>query len=191
LNLKRTFSFAFVVTGLLIAAVSCTPIVQISISAAAGTPIESQTSFLGAAMLLAFACLCTVIGVLIYARPVLEGAPAQADTPGGRVAVTLVTLSPLMMFTALPMVHLLIPLWVARRSLGVKPALSNEAKRVLNFQITWTLFAVVGLLLCLVLVGVFLLAALLVLQLAVTLLAAWRVWHGERAVYPMSITFIH
>lgn len=142
-------------------------------------------------MLLAFACLCTVIGILIYARPLFEGVPAQAEAPAGRVAATLVTLSPLVMFTALPMAHLLIPLWVARRSQGVKPGLSIEAKRVLNFQITWTLFAVVGLLLCLVLVGVFLLAALIVLQLAITLRAAWKVWRGERAVYPMSIEFIH
>lgn len=139
-------------------------------------------------MLLAFACLCTLIGVFLLARP-LAGARVEAVTPR-RGLVTLVSLSPLLLFAGVPMIHLLAPLWAARRGLAGDPGLCGASLALLNFQITWTLFTVVALLLCAALVGVLMLPVLLALQLWATLRGARQAWRGGDVRYPLSLDLI-
>ncbi len=139
-------------------------------------------------MLLAFACLCTLIGVFVLARP-LAGARVEAPAPHRRL-VALVSLSPLLVFAGVPMIHLLAPLWAARRSRDSDPGLCGASLALLNFQITWTLFTVVALLLCAALVGVIMLPVLLALQLGATLRGARQAWLGREVRYPLSLDLI-
>lgn len=186
-GLKKYFAYAFILTGMMIAVVSCAPVIRIPVT---GATIETfgRFSFLGAAMLLAFASLATLIGVLMVAKTNPLPPRAEDERPVTRMPATLLNLSPLVLFAGIPMAHLLIPLWIMRRAR--EPALANEAARVLDFQITWTLFAVVGLILCMVLVGVFLLAVLLGMQLIVSLRAARHTWLGRQSHFPMSLVLV-
>ncbi len=187
--MKKTFAFAFVLAGLLVSTVSCTPIVRVAVQAATGTTIASQSSFIGATMLLAFACLCTLIGIIILAKP-LSADPATEGEPAARGAATAVNLSPLLIFVGIPMAHLLVPLWVARRSHDKNARLFGIARQLLNFQITWTLFVVVALLLSIAIVGILMLPLLLAFQLFVCVRAAWHTWHGDTPRYPISLDLI-
>lgn len=175
--------------GLLVSVVSCTPIVRATIDAASGDPVGSDSSFLGALMLLAFACLCTLVGVFLVARPLIG--LALAKTPAAtRSALTWLHLSPLLVLLGLPMVHLLVPLWVARRFAARQPALAGQARALLNFQMTWTLFLVVALMLSVMVVGLLLVPLLLVFQVTVCLRAAWQAWHGRSIGYPLGVELI-
>lgn len=188
--MKKSFALAFIVIGLLLSMVSCTPIVRLSVHSGAGGSFEGQTSFLIAAMLLAFASLCTAIGALLLSRSWRVGNVGNDVSPARRGTTVAVAASPLLLFLGIPMVHLLVPLVALGRSRGSHPALAMEARRVLNFQLTWTLFVVVGLILCVVLVGLVILAALMIFQLVVSVRAARAAWRGETASYPLSVAFI-
>ncbi|MCZ7598127.1 MAG: DUF4870 domain-containing protein [Gammaproteobacteria bacterium] len=188
--MKKSFALAFIVVGLLLSMVSCTPIVRVSVSGGAGGAFEGQTSFLIAAMLLAFACLCTAIGALLLSRSWRVAGIGSDASPSGRGARVGVAAAPLLLLLGIPMVHLLVPLVALGRSRDSHPALALEAKRVLNFQLTRTMFVVVGLILCVVLVGVLILAALMIFQLVVSARAAVAAWRGETASYPLSVAFI-
>ncbi len=144
-----------------------------------------ETSFLGAAMVLTFSCLFTVTGVLIEVKRDSSKSPRDGATRFLRV---LLLASPLAIYAAMPMAHLLGPLLVFRTAGSVE--LRRAAARSLNFQITWTLFAVVALLLCVVLVGVFMAAALLLFHLVVSVAAAARTLRGGEPVYPLSVEFV-
>lgn len=188
--MKKYFAYAFILTGLLVSVVSCAPIVRLPIDSITGARFTSDFSFLGAAMLLALASLCTMVGVLLYARSAsIASAPANSAPPRPMTGV-LLNLSPLVFVAGIPMAHLLLPLWVAGSTRSRQPGLSGEAVRVLNFQLTWTLFTVVALVLCIVVVGIPLLAALLIFNIAVMTRAAWRSAHGARGNYPLSLGFI-
>jgi uncharacterized Tic20 family protein len=188
--LNRYFAHAFIVVGLLVSIVSCTPIVRVTVNSAAGTDFSSTSSFLGAVILLAFACLSTVIGVIIRAKSLVTEDPPVETGNSKRLRATLLNLSPLIVLLGVPMAHLLIPLWIIKRERHRDPSLAAAATRLLNFQITWTLFVVVGLLLCVVLAGLFILAALVIFQLGVCIRAAWMGWRGESATFPMSAVFV-
>jgi uncharacterized protein len=185
--LKKYFAHAFILTGLLVTIVSCAPVLRLPLTGSSAQTF-SQFSFLGAAMLLALASLATVIGVLMHAKQNPSPALPGIQPPPPRLAASLLNLSPLALFIGLPMAHLLIPLWILRRARN--PALRHEAARVLDFQITWTLFVVVGLILCTVLVGIFLVAGLLLFQLIVSLIAAGQAWRGRPTRFPMSLIFL-
>ncbi|KAA3628652.1 MAG: DUF4870 domain-containing protein [Proteobacteria bacterium] len=187
--MKKYFAHAFIIVGMLVSMVSCAPAIRAPFKAAGTASLTSEFSFLGAAMLLALASLCMVVGVLLHARSLPATAPDPAATEvAGRIPLTLVAVSPLTYLVGVPMGHLLIPLWALSR--GRTTVLKQEAARVLNFQITWTLFAVVALLLCVVIGGVFFLAALVVFHAVVTIRAAWLVWRGRSPTYPLSVKFV-
>ena len=70
------------------------------------------------------------------------------------------------------------------------PFVDDQGKEVLNFQISLTIYAVVSAPLCLIIVGLFLLAAILIGGLVLTIIGAIRANEGERYRYPFAIRFI-
>lgn len=70
------------------------------------------------------------------------------------------------------------------------PFVDDQGKEVLNFQISLTIYAVVAAPLCLIIVGFFLLAAILIGGLVLTIIGAIRANEGERYRYPFAIRFI-
>ncbi len=188
--LKKYFAYAFFLTGLTLTIVSCAPVARLGIDTLTGNSGFVRNSFLGTVMVLAFASLFTMIGVLIYARQFSAPDHQTFEPAPNRTQVTLLNLTPLAVYIGFPMAHLLLPLWIYRRNNIKNPALSREAARLLNFQISWTLFLVVALMLCVVLAGVFILAALILFHLTVTLRAIWKSWHEQSTSYPLNLSFI-
>ena len=188
--MKKLIPLGFLLLGVTLAIVSCAPVYKLGLGELTGSPAPIKTSFLEVAMFLAFANLFTLVGVILYARRFPEsndGAhTVQADSSGW---TTLVSASPGLLYLGLPMMHLLAPLWLWRRSMGNAP-LQEHARRTLNFQIAWTLFAVVALMLCVVVVGILMLAALLLLHFVVTARATWRSHRGRTVTYPFNLVFV-
>jgi len=66
----------------------------------------------------------------------------------------------------------------------------DQGKESLNFQISFTIYALVAALLIIVVIGIVLLIALGVLMLILVIVAAIKASNGEHYRYPMSIRFI-
>ena len=60
----------------------------------------------------------------------------------------------------------------------------------LNFQLTVSLFGLIGIMLSAVFIGLVLLFALVVLHVSMTLVASLRAQRGERVRYPVNIRII-
>jgi uncharacterized Tic20 family protein len=70
------------------------------------------------------------------------------------------------------------------------PLVADQGKESLNFQITLLLAALVGMLLTLVLIGVFVLIALVIYWLVFTVIAAIRANEGQAYRYPFTLRLI-
>jgi uncharacterized protein len=66
---------------------------------------------------------------------------------------------------------------------------NDQGKEALNFQLSVLIYLIVCIILCFVVIGFFLLIALLIFDLVVTIIAAVRANEGVRYRYPMRIAF--
>jgi uncharacterized protein len=170
--------------------VSCAPILRVAYGQLGGSLEPIQSSFLSIAMMLAFASLFSMVGVIMFTRQFPTATPPDDNTaPKITGWHSVVSLAPLTMYLGLPMANLFAPLWIWRRSFA-QPDLREHARATLNFQITWTLFVVVALMLCVVLVGFFMLVALLLFHLCVCVYAAWCSYHKRPVKYPFGLVFV-
>ena len=78
--------------------------------------------------------------------------------------------------------------WLIKR--GESPEIDAHGKEALNFQISMLLCNVVAGVLCLVLIGFFLLAALHILNVIFVLIAAVKASEGQMYRYPLTLRFI-
>jgi uncharacterized Tic20 family protein len=86
--------------------------------------------------------------------------------------------------------HLLGPLiiWLSKRD--GNPFIDDQAKEALNFQITSTIYAIIGFVLCFVFIGFFLLGALSIFHFVCIVIAAIKANDGIAFRYPLTIRFI-
>ena len=86
--------------------------------------------------------------------------------------------------------HILAPLviWLIKRS--DSPAIDTTGKEVLNFQISYSIYTGVSILLCFVLVGFLFLPVVLVTWIVCMVLAAMKTSNGETYRYPYTIRFL-
>lgn len=70
------------------------------------------------------------------------------------------------------------------------PLVDDQGKESMNFQISMTLYILVAIVLCFVLIGIPLLIALILADLVLVILAAVKAGQGEAYRYPMTIRFI-
>lgn len=86
-----------------------------------------------------------------------------------------------------PFAHIALPviIWLAKRRLH--PLVDVNGRAVFNFQISTTLFALVGLLLSVLVIGLALVMAVAVLHLSMTVVAARRAARGEVPGYPFTL----
>ncbi len=82
------------------------------------------------------------------------------------------------------------PLVIWQMKRGEMPFAGNEAKEALNFQLSIFLYALLSALLVVVLVGVFMLAAIYVFNIAMILMAAAKANQGVAYRYPLTIRFV-
>ena len=70
------------------------------------------------------------------------------------------------------------------------PSIDEHGKEAVNFQISMLLYAIICIPLCFICIGVFLLAAIGIVDIVFLLIAAIKANNGERYRYPISIRFI-
>ncbi len=80
-------------------------------------------------------------------------------------------------------------LWLIKKD--QMPLVNEAGKEALNFQLTMLLGVVIAFVLMLVIIGVFLLAAIAVFDIVMVIIAAVQTSNGARYRYPLTIRFIH
>lgn len=123
--------------------------------------------------------------------------PPPATPPGARQlsdkdARTFGMLAHLAAFSGfvIPFGHLLGPLlvWLIKRE--EHPFVDDQGRESFNFQLSMSLYYVIGVVLLLVLIGFLVLPALVLFSIVVTMMGAIRANAGERFRYPLCIRFI-
>lgn len=86
--------------------------------------------------------------------------------------------------------HILAPLaiWLIKRA--DNPDIDTTGKEVLNFQISYSIYTGVAILLCFALVGFLILPVVLIVWIVCMVLAAVKVSNGESYRYPFTIRFL-
>ena len=79
-------------------------------------------------------------------------------------------------------------LWLIKRP--ESPLLDRTGKEVLNFQISYTIYAAVAGILCFVLIGFLILPVVFILWVVLMVVAAVRTGNGEEYRYPMTIRIL-
>jgi len=89
-----------------------------------------------------------------------------------------------------PFGHILGPLviWLLKKE--EFPFVNDQGKEALNFQISFTIYLLISIVLCFVLVGFLALAALGVVWVIFTIVAAVSASDGKAYRYPLTIRFI-
>ena len=89
-----------------------------------------------------------------------------------------------------PFAHIIAPLivWLVKKDSSA--FLDDQGKESVNAQISVTIYAVVGVILCFVLIGFVLLAALYVANLVLVILAAIAAYEGKPYRYPYILRLI-
>ena len=86
--------------------------------------------------------------------------------------------------------HVLVPLviWLMKRN--ESPYIDHHGREALNFQISVTIYGIVAGVLAFVLVGFVLLAALVVFQFVLMVIASVRASQGELYLYPFTLRLV-
>jgi len=89
-----------------------------------------------------------------------------------------------------PMGNILAPLilWLIKRS--DSPYLDRAGKEAINFQISYTIYAIVAGLLCFVLVGFLIIPVVFVAWIVLMVVAAVKTSNGEEYKYPFTIRLL-
>lgn len=107
-----------------------------------------------------------------------------------RTWALLAHLSSFLGWIGLPLANIIAPLVIWQVKKDEMPFASSQAKECLNFQISMTLYAVISLILCLILIGIVGLVVLFVVDVIFTLIAAVKANDGIAYRYPLTIRFI-
>lgn len=70
------------------------------------------------------------------------------------------------------------------------PLVDKEGKESINFQISLTIYGVVAAILCFILIGFFLVAALYLFYLIGVIIASIKTYEGKSFRYPLTIRFL-
>ncbi len=79
-------------------------------------------------------------------------------------------------------------LWLVKRS--DSPLLDRTGKEVLNFQISFTIYAAIAGVLCFVLIGLLILPVIALLWIIFIVIAAIKTGNGEEYRYPLTIRML-
>jgi uncharacterized Tic20 family protein len=90
----------------------------------------------------------------------------------------------------LPLLGFFFPfiLWIMNKDNNSK--VDSTGKDVINFVLSWLIYSVGAVILCIILIGIPILIALAVLQFVFAILATIKTVNGESWKYPMTITIL-
>lgn len=90
----------------------------------------------------------------------------------------------------IPFANIVAPLVMWQLKKDEMPFGSAQAKECLNFQISMTIYAIISVILCLLLIGIPMLIALYLIDIIFTIIAAIKSNDGIPYRYPMTVRFI-
>ena len=99
-------------------------------------------------------------------------------------------LASLSQFTGVPFGHILGPLVVWLIKKDEMPYVDEQGKKVLNFQISMTIWTFIAALTMFIFIGFILVPALLIADIVLTIIGAIRANNREPWDYPLTIDFI-
>ncbi len=99
-------------------------------------------------------------------------------------------LSGLLLFTSIPFANVIGPLviWLIKKD--EMPKVNAHGKAALNFQISMMIYFLVCIPLVFIIIGVFLMAGLVILNVIFTIIATIKAADGQVYDYPLSIKFL-
>lgn len=114
----------------------------------------------------------------------------KTDVRNETTAALFVHLSAFSIFVGIPFGWIIGPLviWLIFRDRSA--FIDEHGKEALNFQISYTIYSMISLILCLILIGFLLLAAIGILWFIFVIIATVRASNGEGYRYPFTIRFI-
>ena len=99
-------------------------------------------------------------------------------------------LSSLSLYIGIPFGNILGPLIIWLMKKDEYPLVEKNGKESLNFQISFTIYAIICGLLIFAVIGFILLPTLVVIQLVLTIIASIKTSDGEQYSYPLTIRLI-
>lgn len=116
---------------------------------------------------------------------------ASIPAPEIRKWAVITHLSTLTVFLGIPFANLIAPLiiWILKKD--THPYIKEQGQDCLNFQISVTIYGIVAGILCLFVIGFFLLAALVIFDLVYTIKAAVAANKGESFKYPYTFHLVN
>ena len=90
----------------------------------------------------------------------------------------------------IPFANIIGPLWRWLLKREEWPLVDDQGKESLNYQISWTIYFFISIILCVVVIGFFLLPLLLLADLILVVIATIKASEGVRFRYPLTIRFI-
>jgi len=99
-------------------------------------------------------------------------------------------LTALSLFVGIPFGNIIGPLvvWLVKKD--EYPFVDEQGKESLNFQLSMTIYAIASLILCMIVIGFFLLAAFVIVEFVLVIMASVKASNGESYTYPITIRFI-
>ena len=89
-----------------------------------------------------------------------------------------------------PFGNLVVPIIIWSMKKDEMPMVEAHGKEVINFQISFTIWAIVSAVFIVLFIGVMMLVAVAILQLVFIIVAALKADRGELYRYPLTIRFI-
>lgn len=90
-----------------------------------------------------------------------------------------------------PFGNIIVPLIIWSSKKDESGLIDKAGKESINFQISMTIYIIISVILMILLIGFFLLAALCILNIILILIAAMKTDKGEDYEYPLTIRFIN
>lgn len=156
-------------------------------------PPRFALSFVNTVVVWTLGTLLVLIGAIQWGRQVAAVQvgtmhPTENDQRQ-RIWCMLCHLSALLGYLV-PFAHVLVPLiiWVSRRN--AIPGVDDAGRESLNFQLTVSLFGLIGVMLSAVFVGLVMLFVLVVFHVSMTLFATLQAQRGKQVRYPVCLRII-
>ena len=156
-------------------------------------PPRFALSFVNTVVIWTLGTLLGLIGAIQWGRHVAlvqpGSMPIAEEERSERIWCMLCHLSALLGYI-IPFAHVVAPLviWITRR--GTVRGVDDAGRESLNFQLTVSLFGLIGVMLSALFVGLVLLFVLVVFQVSMVLFASVRAQRGEEVRYPVCIRII-
>ena len=153
-------------------------------------PPRFRISFVTAVVLWTIGILFALIGAIQWVRSI-AAVPVQVDSDleRGRFWCVLCHLGALVGYI-LPFGHIVAPLIIWMNTRDKVAGVDEAGRESINFQLTVTLFALIGVMLSAVFIGLVLLFMIVVFHVSMTLYASLRAQRGGEFRYPLNLRMI-